>query len=218
MFPCLSPRGDGDESDHSETMTKQCAARSCTEGTTGYSTLCDNHKHIQRRHGHPEQDGITVHRLKPYLKRVEARRAKNIDSAAWSILEARWGALQGHAQSILAEWSTGKAMVGMPGQRLEGQLQVAGLRAEGLAEGVAAREHRAWGLVAQPELVKPVTEPILRSIACVPLVRPEGREQAASADFLRPLQVAPPAHRGTRAGMPCAAQWPHDWSTLPPPD
>lgn len=111
MFPCLPLRGDGDDSDHSETMTKQCAARSCTEGTTGFSTLCDNHKHIQRRHGHPEQDGITVHRLRLYLKRVEARRAKNKDSDAWSILEARWSALEGHAQGILAEWASGKAMV-----------------------------------------------------------------------------------------------------------
>ncbi|RTL16341.1 MAG: hypothetical protein EKK52_18580 [Burkholderiales bacterium] len=92
-------------------MTKQCAARGCTEGTTGYSTLCDNHKHIQRRHGHPEQGGITVHRLRPYLKRVEARRAKNKDSDAWSILEARWSALEAHAQGILAEWASGKAMV-----------------------------------------------------------------------------------------------------------
>ena len=111
MFPCLSPRGDGDESENSENMTKQCEARGCTEGTTGYSTLCDTHKHIQRRHGHPEQDGITVHRLKPYLKRVGARRAKNVDSTAWTILEARWDALKDHAQGILAEWSTGKAMV-----------------------------------------------------------------------------------------------------------
>lgn len=92
-------------------MTKQCAARSCTEGTTGYSTLCDNHKHIQRRHGHPEQASITVHRLKPYLKRVEARCAKNKDSNAWTILEARWGSLEAHAQGILAEWNTGKPVI-----------------------------------------------------------------------------------------------------------
>jgi hypothetical protein len=92
-------------------MKKQCAARGCTDEATGYSTLCDNHKHIQRRHGHPEQAGITVHRLKPYVRRVEARRAKNKDSNAWSLLEARWDALTAHAQAVLAGWAAGRAMV-----------------------------------------------------------------------------------------------------------
>lgn len=79
--------------------------------TEGYSILCDAHKHVQRRHGHPEQEGITVHRLRPYLRRVEARRAKNKDSNAWALLEARWDALLGHAQATMAQWQSGKAMV-----------------------------------------------------------------------------------------------------------
>lgn len=111
-------------------MTKYCAARGCTEPAEGYSTLCPNHRKTQRRHGHPDQDGITVHRLRPYLRRVEARRAKNRDSNAWTLLEARWSALAGHAGATLAEWDSGKAMV-------RAQVQVAH-QVQALAGGASA--------------------------------------------------------------------------------
>jgi hypothetical protein len=111
MFSCLSLPGDGDDSNDSNDMTKLCAARSCSEPTEGFSTLCANHRKTHRRHGHHEQAGITVHRLGPYLRRVEVRRGKNKDNQAWALLEARWGALVGHAQAVLAEWQAGKAMV-----------------------------------------------------------------------------------------------------------
>lgn len=92
-------------------MTKQCAARGCTEPTEGYSTLCPTHRKTHRRHGHHDQSGITAQRLKPYLRRVEARRSKNKDSNAWSLLEARWGALVNQAEATLASWRAGQALV-----------------------------------------------------------------------------------------------------------
>lgn len=91
-------------------MKKQCAARRCTTEAAGFSALCDHHKQIQRRHGHPEQAGITAHRLKPYVRRVEARRTKNRDNNAWPLLEARWDAIVSDAQETLAMWERGLAM------------------------------------------------------------------------------------------------------------
>ena len=69
---------------------KQCEVTGCGESRKGYSTLCDRHKRIKRRHGHPDQDGITVADLKPYRKRVKTRMTKNKGSNAWGILRERW--------------------------------------------------------------------------------------------------------------------------------
>ncbi|MDE2394680.1 MAG: hypothetical protein KGM91_04500 [Burkholderiales bacterium] len=91
-------------------MTKQCAARGCTREAAGFSKLCEHHKQIQRRHGDPAQAGITVHRLKPYVQRVEDRKAKNRDSTAWALLDARWDALVIDARGTLAMWERGTAM------------------------------------------------------------------------------------------------------------
>ena len=69
---------------------KQCVAAGFREPVTGYSTLCDRHKRIKRRHGHPEQEGVTVEDIKPYRSRVRARMDKNSNSPAWGILRQRW--------------------------------------------------------------------------------------------------------------------------------
>ena len=90
-------------------MKKHCVTPGCHETTAGYSTLCDLHKQVQRRHGHATQQGVTVHALKPYGARVAARRAKNKDSNAWSLLAQRWGIVVEHSRKTLAEYATGKA-------------------------------------------------------------------------------------------------------------
>jgi hypothetical protein len=68
--------------------------------------LCERHKRIKRRHGHPEQQGITVAFLSPYRQRVKARMVKNADNPAWGILRQRWervlGMTQGKGQSPTA--------------------------------------------------------------------------------------------------------------------
>jgi len=92
-------------------MTKFCVVHGCGTAVAGYSTLCTHHKQAQRRHGHPEQGGVTIHELAPYVLRVEARQAKNATSEAWAILAARWEALARQAQETLATYASGAAMI-----------------------------------------------------------------------------------------------------------
>lgn len=90
---------------------KQCLAPGCSGATTGYSTLCDKHKQTNRRHGDPLQEGVTVHELRPYVARVEARQAKNQDSDAWTLLAARWEAVTGHCRGIVESAEGGASYV-----------------------------------------------------------------------------------------------------------
>lgn len=92
-------------------MTKFCVVHGCDTAVAGYSALCTHHKQAQRRHGHPEQGGVTVHELTPYVRRVEARQAKNTTSEAWAILEARWVNLTRQAQETLTTYSSDAAMI-----------------------------------------------------------------------------------------------------------
>lgn len=90
---------------------RQCAVPRCGAATAGHSTLCERHKRTQRRHGHPEQVGITVHDIKPYRKRVAARQAKNPSNPAWALLAQRWQALVDNSADTVATYLRGMAMV-----------------------------------------------------------------------------------------------------------
>jgi len=94
-------------------MTKQCAAPGCGEQAGTFSTHCERHKQAQRRHGHPLQAGITGQALQPYLERVEARRKRNKDSNAWTLIDDQWATLRAHAESVQEQWAVGHAMNGM---------------------------------------------------------------------------------------------------------
>lgn len=76
--------------------------------TSGYSTHCERHKRTQRRHGHPEQDGITVHELQPFRDRIAVRRAKNPANPTWDILRERWEAVAGNAEAVLKAHAGGQ--------------------------------------------------------------------------------------------------------------
>ena len=89
-------------------MSKECAVAGCTATTSGHSTHCERHKRAQRRHGHPEQDGVTVHELQPFRDRVAARRAKNPTNHAWDILRQRWAAVAANAAMLLKAHAGGK--------------------------------------------------------------------------------------------------------------
>lgn len=90
---------------------RQCAVPSCGAAIAGHSTLCERHKRTQRRHGHPEQEGITVQGLKPYRIRVQARQTKNTDSPAWPLLAQRWAALVASASGTVSASLKGMAQV-----------------------------------------------------------------------------------------------------------
>lgn len=89
-------------------MSKQCSVRQCSSTATGYGNLCERHKAIRRRHGHPEQSGVTVQELMPYRKRVKHRMDKNKGNFAWSILAQRWGMIIDAAKATEAEALSGK--------------------------------------------------------------------------------------------------------------
>ena len=104
-------------------MSRQCSVSSCTQQTSGFSSLCELHKRTMRRHGHAEQKGVTVHELQPFIERVTARRAKNPASPTWPLLQRRWEALTGHAEATLQAYSTGAPAVSYERQTAE-QLMV----------------------------------------------------------------------------------------------
>lgn len=90
-------------------MPSTCAAPGCPEGTSGYSTLCRQHKQAQRRHGSPTQRGVTSQELRPYVSLVDARKVKNPNSDAWSILQGRWGVVVDAARATLQRYAEGQA-------------------------------------------------------------------------------------------------------------
>ena len=97
-------------------MPRTCSVPGCHESTAGYSYFCRKHKQTQRRHGSPTQLAVTAHELRPYAALVDARRAKNPESEAWTILEARWEAVLRQAQDTLQHHAEGR--VGVRWERL----------------------------------------------------------------------------------------------------
>ncbi|MCP5239687.1 MAG: hypothetical protein H6949_07685 [Zoogloeaceae bacterium] len=92
-------------------MNKQCSVPLCPEPIAGYGALCNRHKSIRRRHGHPEQSGITVQELTPYRKRVKNRMQRNSENQAWSILAQRWERVIDAAKAQDDEAQAGKPFV-----------------------------------------------------------------------------------------------------------
>ena len=74
----------------------------CASASSRYSAHCRTHKARLRRHGAVDQEGITKDYLRPFLRLVQARIEKNLESPLWSQLDARWSALADHARSLLA--------------------------------------------------------------------------------------------------------------------
>ena len=88
-------------------MSRQCTVMRCVELASGFSTHCDSHKRTLRRHGHPEQKGVTVFELQPFIDRIAARRLKNPGNPTWLLLERRWEALTAHAEATLDKFASG---------------------------------------------------------------------------------------------------------------
>lgn len=99
-------------------MIKKCRAAQCSEKAAGFGTLCDRHKSIQRRHGHPEQAGVTVQELAPYRLRVRVRMEKNAASDAWNILRQRWEMMLEGAKEHEAAYRSGAAQIAHERQAL----------------------------------------------------------------------------------------------------
>ncbi len=94
-------------------MLNTCRAPGCPGAAHGYSPYCQPHKQNLRRHGAATQEGVTVHELRPFWDLVEARKTKNPNSDAWSLLEARWGVVLDYARTTLQRHAEG-----LPGHRI----------------------------------------------------------------------------------------------------
>jgi hypothetical protein len=86
-----------------------CRVPGCTS-TKGHhlAIYCFAHEKANRRHGHPEATAVLQRELKPHMKRVEARLARNPD-ADLTVFFDRWKAVVKCANDILAEERAGKA-------------------------------------------------------------------------------------------------------------
>jgi hypothetical protein len=92
-------------------MLRTCRAPGCRAfAASSFAAYCPTHRRNLRRHGAVDQKAITKAHLRPYLKAVRERIAKNPDSPAWTTLDARWRALVDHAEGILGQFSRGRAM------------------------------------------------------------------------------------------------------------
>jgi len=91
-------------------MSRPCRSPGCSSpAASSFAAFCSPHRSTFRRHGAPDQKAITKAQLKPYLKLVRARMAKNPDSVAWVTLDERWRALEDHARGIVAASLKGRA-------------------------------------------------------------------------------------------------------------
>lgn len=88
---------------------RTCVINQCNEMAAGYSKLCEKHKRSQRRHGDPEQTGVTVSELKPYFERVQKRVLKNAGNETWAILKDRWEKLVAIADQKQQTYKSGKS-------------------------------------------------------------------------------------------------------------
>ncbi len=87
-----------------------CRALGCNQPVVGYGAYCAIHKARMRRHGHPDQRGVTKEELSRYVKRIQARILKNHDNPVWDLLDGRWNETVGTAESILANFRSGQPM------------------------------------------------------------------------------------------------------------
>lgn len=55
------------------------------------------------------QRGVTVQELRPYVSVVDARKDKNPNSDAWTILQARWGVVVDASRTTLQRYADGQA-------------------------------------------------------------------------------------------------------------
>jgi hypothetical protein len=91
-------------------MERFCTVRGCDRPVKGraYGRRCNAHRHRARRHGHPEQLGITRKELKRFEGRIEGLVAKNPEARGWAALDQRWEALTKHAADIVEAAKGGK--------------------------------------------------------------------------------------------------------------
>lgn len=92
-------------------MHNLCRSSGCGRNAASrFGAYCHSHRSRRRRHGAVDQEAITKADLKGYREIVRHRIAKNKDNATWDKLKAMWSSLIAEAQTVLADWRSGRAM------------------------------------------------------------------------------------------------------------
>jgi hypothetical protein len=74
-----------------------------------FAAYCRSNRTALRRHGAVDQKANTKAQLKPCLKMVRSRIAKNPNSQAWVTLDRRWVALVDYAKGVVTYFESGTA-------------------------------------------------------------------------------------------------------------
>ncbi len=81
-------------------IARLCTVPNCgSPAASDFSPHCRRHKSALRRHGAPDQIGVTKTELAPYLARIEARIAKNPTNETWPLMEEIWAAIIAEAEA-----------------------------------------------------------------------------------------------------------------------
>lgn len=85
-----------------------CTAPSCTRQAVGYGKYCNSHKARDRRHGHPQQQTITVTRLKHHIETARHFINRHPERDAWIKLERLWQSIVADAEGVLRAYESGE--------------------------------------------------------------------------------------------------------------
>jgi hypothetical protein len=85
----------------------QCRVPACFKRTEGHSQYCSLHRQTHRRHGHPNQTGVTKTELRPYSKAVE-RFLDSRGAAAWDPQFTLWKTLVVESRRIIDLYNAGR--------------------------------------------------------------------------------------------------------------
>src|SRR4051812_24186519 len=91
-----------------------CRVSGCGQRASRYGALCNKHKINDRRHGHPEQEGITAAVLKPYLRMARGLTERNAEKDIWPLLDDQWQAVMAQSQAYMDRY-----LAGQPGIAIE---------------------------------------------------------------------------------------------------
>jgi hypothetical protein len=80
-----------------------CTIPGCRSARLPRSPLCNTHKSAKRRHGDPQQRGVTVAELQPYLKIICAHIRRNSKNTVWHQLDGLWRLLVDACERELEE-------------------------------------------------------------------------------------------------------------------
>lgn len=90
-----------------------CRVPHCTRPPGGgrksaaWATLCNTHRHRERRHGDPLQEPILAAHLTPYLRSLDKRRNVQPNAPIWGFLATRWETLIDQCRGILRSHAGG---------------------------------------------------------------------------------------------------------------